>query len=126
METSEQPPGEPPDASVAGAWTDAGPLDALARGGARQVVIGEERVALFRLADGSVRALADRCPHAGAPLSAGALSGAEVVCAWHGWRFDARTGRCASVSWAEPVPTYPVRIEAGRVLVGRHPPAAPV
>ena len=32
------------------------------------------------------------CPHAGGPLGEGTLNGSMLVCPWHGWEFDCRTG----------------------------------
>jgi len=51
---------------------------------------------LFRAAGGGVGALADRCPHRNAPLSAGFVQDGLVVCPYHGWRFDA-AGECRGV-----------------------------
>src|SRR4030088_1197768 len=45
-------------------------------------------VLLFRTADGTPAALADRCPHRFAPLHLGKLHGNVVECAYHGLRFD--------------------------------------
>lgn len=42
---------------------------------------------------GEVFAVADKCPHLFAPLSAGDLNGAHIVCPWHDSEFDMRTGR---------------------------------
>ena len=53
-------------------------------------------VVLFRGPDGSAHALLDRCPHRGAPLSAGRVRGNALECGYHGWRFDG-TGRCLAV-----------------------------
>ena len=50
-------------------------------------------VLLFRLSDGSVAALEDRCAHRPYPLSAGHREGDLVVCGYHGCTYDA-TGRC--------------------------------
>lgn len=50
-------------------------------------VLGEPWV-VARLG-GSVGAFTDRCPHRLAPLSAGAVVGDELQCAYHGWRFGA-------------------------------------
>lgn len=51
---------------------------------------------LARLADGTVGAWADRCPHRLAPLSAGTVVGDELQCGYHGWRFGL-DGRCRAV-----------------------------
>lgn len=48
-------------------------------------------VALYRV-DGQWCAIADRCPHAGARLSAGELEGTVLTCPKHGSQFDVRTG----------------------------------
>ena len=98
-------------------WIDVGGEADQAPGTARSVIVSGAAVALFRTADGWV-ALEDRCPHAGAPLSAGLLREGAVVCAWHGWRFDAGSGACLSVPGGPAVRRFDVRVEGGRVLVG--------
>jgi phenylpropionate dioxygenase-like ring-hydroxylating dioxygenase large terminal subunit len=46
-------------------------------------------LALFRDADGGVRALEDRCAHRNAPLSLGRINEGRLQCAYHGWTYDA-------------------------------------
>jgi nitrite reductase (NADH) small subunit len=41
----------------------------------------------------SVYAFDNRCPHQGAPLSAGLFRGTTVVCPYHAWAFDVSTGK---------------------------------
>ncbi len=53
-------------------------------------------IALWRAADGSPRAFADRCPHRGTRLSLGRVLGGQIECAYHGWRF-AGDGRCTLI-----------------------------
>ncbi len=43
--------------------------------------------------DGRLFAHDTRCPHLGGPLGEGSLEGCELVCPWHGYRFDVTTGR---------------------------------
>ncbi|HUS06156.1 MAG TPA: Rieske 2Fe-2S domain-containing protein [Bryobacteraceae bacterium] len=43
--------------------------------------------------DGELHALLGICPHQGGPLAQGALHENMVVCPWHAWEFDCRTGR---------------------------------
>jgi len=49
---------------------------------------------LFRLEDGGIALLGDRCPHRFAPLSAGKVVGNEIQCPYHGLQFD-RLGQCS-------------------------------
>lgn len=74
---------------VAG-WADEVKPDALL---ARQIC--DQHLVLFRDAQGTARALADRCPHRFAPLSMGTLcdGGQAIQCRYHGLRFDGG-GRC--------------------------------
>jgi nitrite reductase/ring-hydroxylating ferredoxin subunit len=44
--------------------------------------------------DGEVHAIDGYCPHQMGPLGQGALNGHTVVCPWHAWEFDCRTGAC--------------------------------
>lgn len=44
---------------------------------------------------GVIYAFDNRCPHAGAPLSSGALMGDCVMCLSHGWTFDLATSKSA-------------------------------
>ena len=58
---------------------------------------------LWRGADGAVRALQDRCPHRGAPLSRGRLEGDAVRCMYHGLKFE-RDGACSQVPGNARIP----------------------
>ena len=56
----------------------------------------DERVVVYRLSDGSVMAARDICYHRGVPLSLGHVEGDEIVCKYHGLRYD-REGRCVCI-----------------------------
>lgn len=70
-------------------------------------------VVLYRKADGTPVALADRCPHRRYPLSLGKLRGDTLECGYHGFTFDCEGG-CVSVPGQDQIPsrarveTYPV------------------
>src|SRR5580704_7882198 len=75
---------------------------------------------LWRGPDGRPRANSDLCVHRGTALSLGWVSGDELVCPYHGWRYRA-DGRCAAVpeledgSWAlVPAGPYGWRCDAAR------------
>ena len=61
-------------------------------GEGRVVVAGGREVAVFRLRDGSLRALDARCPHQGGPLADGLCDQATVMCPLHSRSFDFATG----------------------------------
>jgi len=44
--------------------------------------------------DGAIAVLDGVCPHEGGPLGEGLIEEGRVVCPWHGYSFDARTGAC--------------------------------
>ena len=98
------------------AWIDIGPLEAIPREGARLVKTGAGCVALFRAADDRVFALDDRCPHKDGPLSQGIVHGGSVTCPLHNWVIDLATGEAEGPDEGR-VATYPVRVEAGRLLL---------
>lgn len=112
------------------AWQDVGDAADLTRHGRLVARVGGREIGVLRLPDGTLAAIRNRCPHSGAPLCLGivrqrlvgttgryAVSGQTVLsCPWHGWEFDPVTGRCPDEP-ALRVATYPVRLEAGRVLV---------
>lgn len=56
----------------------------------------DERVVVYRLSDGSLAAARDICYHRGVPLSMGHVEGDEIICRYHGLRYD-RNGRCTCI-----------------------------
>ena len=105
--------------------------DAPAEGDRLLVDLAGHRVGVFRLGGGYF-ALADRCPHRGAPLcSSGEVvnavegvgeerrvtrAAALVRCPWHKWDFDIASGRC-EVDARLRVRRYPVRVEGDELVV---------
>ncbi|MDO8848982.1 MAG: Rieske 2Fe-2S domain-containing protein [Coriobacteriia bacterium] len=63
----------------------------LAPGTVRHVKIGKTDLAVVRVGD-EFHAVSNVCRHAFAPLSDGIVEGYELVCPWHGWRYDVRDG----------------------------------
>jgi 3-phenylpropionate/trans-cinnamate dioxygenase ferredoxin component len=104
------PPREPPVAGIPAGFVRAAGLAEVADGALRGVEVAGRRVCLAR-ADGEVTALADECTHSAFPLSAGdLLRDGTVQCAWHGARFDRRTGAVSQGPACEPVASYPVLV----------------
>jgi vanillate O-demethylase monooxygenase subunit len=70
-----------------------------------------ERLALWRDADGAIRAFEDLCVHRGTALSLGAVRNGELVCAYHGWRYAA-DGRCTAIPQLADPTRVPARARA--------------
>jgi len=67
--------------------------------------------------DGRICALEDRCSHEEYPLSDGELDGGDVVCAYHGARFDACSGARKALPAVLPVRSYPIEVRDGDIYV---------
>jgi nitrite reductase/ring-hydroxylating ferredoxin subunit len=67
--------------------------------------------------DGTICALRDQCSHEEYPLSDGELDGDEVVCMYHGARFDACSGARKALPAVRPVKSYPVEVRNGDVYI---------
>ena len=56
----------------------------------------DERLVVYRLSDGSAAVAKDICFHRGVPLSMGFVEGDEIICKYHGLRYD-KEGRCTCI-----------------------------
>jgi len=91
-------------------------------------------IAVFRI-EGEYHALANYCVHQGGPLCEGELRGRygigedgwewtydpvekNVLCPWHGWRFDVTTGRSVDHE-RYATPTFDVEVDDGELYVRR-------
>lgn len=90
-------------------------LEKLPPDSAAEVVVNGLPIALCH-AKGEVHALWGICPHLGGPLGNGAIHDANVSCPWHGWEFNCVTGR-NDFDPDTRVQTFPVKVEAGEILV---------
>ena len=95
--------------------------------------VGGQQIGVVRLRGGALRAVRNWCPHKGAPICRGVISGTwppsapgaldydregeVLVCPWHGYEYDLNTGR----ELFQPVPTrlrmFPVVVRDGTVFV---------
>jgi nitrite reductase (NADH) small subunit len=96
-------------------WIDIGPIDDIPLRGARKVKTALGCIAVFRTDTDEVFAVTDRCPHKGGPLSEGIVHGQSVTCPLHNWVFDLNTGQATAEDGQ--IATFPVRVDAGRVLI---------
>lgn len=106
---------EAPGTREAGAWVHALPETAVRGPVGRTVRVGGHTVAIFR-DGGELLATDDACPHQGASLGEGFVHDGMVVCPWHSWMFDIRTGVCRRAPRVT-VATYRVRVRDGEIEV---------
>jgi nitrite reductase (NADH) small subunit len=95
---------------------DVGHVDEIPVGEGRTFAVGGEQIAVFRLRDGSVRAVDVVCPHKGGPLADGLSDDRVVVCPLHGHTFDICTGTEVSDSGMS-VRSYPVEVVDGTIRI---------
>ena len=67
--------------------------------------------------DGDLYALEDKCSHEDFPISDGELDGTDVVCIYHGARFECTSGRNKALPAIRPVRSFPVEIRDGDVYI---------
>lgn len=90
-------------------------LNDLPPGAVTEVQSGDLTYAICNV-DGKIYCLDGTCPHAGGPLGQGNLNGNYLVCPWHGWEYDCRTGLNDSDEDVK-VDTFPVQIQNGDILI---------
>jgi nitrite reductase (NADH) small subunit len=90
-------------------------LTEIPPGSARAYSVGGRHIAIYHTASG-LFATDERCPHRGGPLSEGDLVRDQIVCPWHAWSFDLRTG-CNDVDPEVRVAVHEVEVREGRVYV---------
>ena len=66
--------------------------------------------------NGTIAAMDNVCLHMGGPLGQGLVDGNKVVCPWHGWQWDPKTGQAGHNSSVR-LAVYPIKVENGVVLV---------
>jgi phenylpropionate dioxygenase-like ring-hydroxylating dioxygenase large terminal subunit len=96
----------------------------LKPGQVMEVVFWKRAIALFRTHDGKLGAIEDRCAHRQVKLSLGEVQGCHLVCAYHGWSYNAE-GRVVEIPhdlFGRPmpnfrVPPFPVKVRYGLIWI---------
>ena len=65
--------------------------------------------------NGEIGAMDNVCLHRGGPLGQGVISKGKVVCPWHGWEWNPKTGEAQAPG--AKIAVYPVKVEDGDVLI---------
>ena len=93
------------------------PVSEFAAGEGRPFTIDGIHLAVF-LYEGSFHAVDNRCPHMGYPMSKGSIRDGVLICHWHHWEFDLKTGGCLLTS-GDDLKAFPVEVrDDGYAWVG--------
>lgn len=84
-------------------------------GEAREVACGEKLICIAN-SGGTISAMDNVCPHRGGPLGQGIIEDGKLICPWHAWAFDTKSGAAVHTPGVT-VDVYEVRIEGDDVLV---------
>jgi nitrite reductase/ring-hydroxylating ferredoxin subunit len=98
------------------AFTRVAATQEIPLGTGKQVTLSGRTLAVFN-DGGTFYAIDDTCTHRGAPLHEGECFGKEVVCPWHGARFDLATGVNLSPPASSGVRAYKVQVVGDEVQV---------
>ncbi len=82
---------------------------------AKEFPCGEKMICVANV-NGVISAMDNVCLHRGGPLGQGMIENGKVVCPWHGWAWDPKTGEAAN-SPGVKVAVYPVQVEGGAVMI---------
>lgn len=96
-------------------WIQIATLSQVPPGNVIEVKVNGEELAVCNI-EGQVRTVGGICPHAGGPLGYGTLDGDCVVCPYHAWGFDTRTGDWDGTP-ENRIPVYATKLEGERIFV---------
>ncbi len=82
---------------------------------AKEFPCGSKEICVANV-NGEFSAMDNVCLHQGGPLGQGMIENGKVVCPWHGWAYDPKTGE-ASHNKNAKLAVYPLKIENGDVLI---------
>jgi nitrite reductase (NADH) small subunit len=81
---------------------------------AKEFPCGDRMICVANV-NGEISAMDNVCLHRGGPLGEGVIEGGKVICPWHGWAWDPKTGEAQTPG--AKVAVYPVKVEGGDVLI---------
>jgi thiamine pyrophosphate-dependent acetolactate synthase large subunit-like protein/nitrite reductase/ring-hydroxylating ferredoxin subunit len=82
----------------------------------KTVVAANQQVCLVHH-ENEFSALGNRCPHQGGPLGEGQIEDGWVICPWHAYQYDPKTGN-APEGFDDHAKSYPVKLENDDIYVG--------
>jgi 3-phenylpropionate/trans-cinnamate dioxygenase ferredoxin subunit len=97
-------------------WIDIGPATAVTEASMLAGEVDGYPIVVTRCGE-RLFAIEDRCSHDGESLAGAEIEKCEIICPRHGARFDLRTGDALTPPAYEPIKTFNVREQDGRILV---------
>lgn len=82
----------------------------------KTVMIGDKELAVFKLENGDIRAIENRCPHKGGVLAEGIVSGEFVFCPMHDWKICVSDGKVQAPD-VGCVQSFPVEVQEDQVYI---------
>jgi nitrite reductase/ring-hydroxylating ferredoxin subunit len=98
-------------------WVRVAALVEVPEGNMLAVEVAGEPIALYNLGDDEICATHNICTHETACLTEGWLDGCIVECPLHAGQFNVRTGEGMGPPIERNIAVYPVRVEAGEILI---------
>lgn len=90
-------------------------LSQLPVGSVIEVSVGDDLYALCN-DGGTIRAVSGICKHQGGPLGQGNLIDGRLICPWHAWEWDCRTGEnCDNPE--DRLATYEVKVAGDDIFL---------
>ncbi len=91
-------------------------IDLPERVGKTVILEKNKEVAVFKLSNGKIKAVENKCPHKGGVLSEGIVSGDHVFCPMHDWKICLEDGKVQEPDFG-CVKTYETVIDGGEVFL---------
>ena len=89
--------------------------DLPSEGEAKEFPCGDKMICVVNV-NGVITAMDNVCLHRGGPLGQGMVEGDKLVCPWHGWQWDPKTGEAVH-NPAAKLAVYPLKTEDGDVMI---------
>ena len=97
------------------AFVKVGTLSTLDPDSVMEAEVGEKTFAICN-SGGELSAFEGVCPHEGGPLGQGNVDGGRLICPWHAWEFDCRSGVNDFDETVQLV-KFPVKVEGDDILI---------
>ena len=93
------------------------PVEEITEEKGKPFTVNGTHLAVFKHED-KYQAVDNRCPHMGYPMSEGSVRDGVLICHWHHWEFDLKTGGCF-LAGGDDLKAFPVEVrDDGYLYVG--------